>query len=172
MMFFDAQDTLDVASDLNLDHTATSNLLLAHSSTFWDTRSVIRTQIMRHTIPRYGELVSLLKPQPAIPPPSVFEATADSRLQRLRELCDAHGAKLIILVPPTPFSEEAVRQMRAAAQKISVETLVPVDPTALSAKYYQPDELHLNSEGAAIFTAALATHLPQIVGHERMNSPD
>jgi len=39
MLFFDARDTLAVASDLHLDRTATSNLLLAHSSTFWDTRS-------------------------------------------------------------------------------------------------------------------------------------
>ncbi len=30
MLFFDARDTLAVASDLRLDRTATSNLLLAH----------------------------------------------------------------------------------------------------------------------------------------------
>jgi hypothetical protein len=51
LMLFDARDTLGVASDLEMDHTATSNLLLAHSSVFWDTRSVIRTQILRHIVP-------------------------------------------------------------------------------------------------------------------------
>jgi hypothetical protein len=172
LMLFDAQDTLEAASDLKLDHTATSNLLLAHSSTFWDTRGVIRTQIMRHTIPRYKELISVLKPQPVIPRASEFGATADSRLQHLRELCEAYGAKLIILVPPTPSSEDAVRQFFIASQKARVETLVPIEPAALSAKYYQPDEVHLNSQGAAIFTLALATHLPQIVVRERMASPD
>src|SRR5262249_10995642 len=55
MMFFDARDVLNVASDLKLDRTATSNLLLAHSSAFWDTRSVIRTQILRLAIPRCEE---------------------------------------------------------------------------------------------------------------------
>src|ERR1700739_2051846 len=34
MMFFSVRDTLAVASELKLDRTATSNLLLAHSSTF------------------------------------------------------------------------------------------------------------------------------------------
>jgi hypothetical protein len=174
MMFFNAQDTYEVASDLKLDRTATSNLLLAHSSAFWDTRSVIRTQILRHTIPRYQELVSLLKPQPVIPPASVFQETADSRLQRLRELCEAHGAKLILLVPPTLSSEVAVREMTAAAQKAGVGTLVPIDPVALSAKYYQPDELHLNPEGAALFTSELAASLPNTVAlvRESVVSPD
>jgi lysophospholipase L1-like esterase len=93
-------------------------------------------------------------------------------LEQLRELCQAHGAKLIILVPPTPSSEEAVRQMTLASQKAGVDALVPVDPTALSAKYYQSDELHLNSAGAALFTTALAERLPQTVVRESMASPD
>lgn len=107
MMFFDAQDALGVASELKLDRTTTSNLLLAHSSVFWDTRSVIRTQILRHTVPRCRELFLFLKPQPTIPPAPVFEAAVNSRLVRLRALCEAHGAKLIILIPPTLSSEDA-----------------------------------------------------------------
>jgi hypothetical protein len=172
LMLFDVRDSLGVASDLKMDRTATSNLLLAHSSVFWDTRSVLRTQILSHTVPHYRELVLLLKPQPAIPPAQQFRATANSRLEQLRQLCQAHGAKLIILVPPTPSSQDAVRQMTIASQKAGVDTLVPIDPTALPAKYYQPDDLHLNSEGAALFTAALATNLPQIVIRESVTSPD
>jgi lysophospholipase L1-like esterase len=172
MMLFDLRDSLGVASDLRMDRTATSNLLLAHSSVFWDTRSVLRTQILRHTVPHYRELVSLLKPQPTIPPAPVFEAIANPRLERLRDLCQAYGAKFILLVPPTPYSEDAVHRMTLAAQKARVETLVPIDPDVLSAKYYQSDELHLNSEGAALFTSALATFLPQRVDREAMISPD
>jgi lysophospholipase L1-like esterase len=172
LLLFDLRDTLGVASDLNMDRTATSNLLLAHSSVFWDTRSVLRTQILRHTVPHYRELVSLLKPQPAIPPALQFQTIASSRLEKLRGLCEKHGAKLIILVPPTPSSEAAVKQMTIASQNAGVDTLVPIDPTALSAKYYQPDELHLNSEGAQLFTSALATFLPKTVGHEPVASPN
>lgn len=165
MTLLDLQDLLAVASDLKMDHTAASNLLLAHSSVFWDTRSVIRTQIFRHTVPHYSELVMLLKPQPSIPPPARFQAIAYSRLQNLRTLCEEYGARLILLIPPTLSSEDAVREMTTACAKAGVESLMPIDPTALSAKYYQPDELHLNSEGAALFTSALAISLPASVSH-------
>ena len=166
LMLFDFRDLLGVASDLKMDHTATSNLLLAHSSVFWDTRSVWRTQILRHSVPQYQELVLLLKPQPSIPPPLQFKAIVSSRLENLRTLCEQHGAKLILLIPPTPSSEDAVRQMTLASEKVGVKALVPVDPATLSVKYYQPDEMHLNSEGAALFTSALATFLPETILRE------
>jgi len=172
LMLFDTRDTLAVASELEMDHTATSNLLLAHSSVFWDTRSVVRTQVLCHLVPRCKELFLLLKRQPPIPPAMEFQTIASPRLERLRELCEAHGAKLIILVPPTPSSEDAVRQMTIAAQRARVDSLVPIDPDTLSARYYQPDELHLNSEGAQLFTSALATFLPRTVEHKQLASPN
>jgi hypothetical protein len=172
LMFFDLKDAANVAHDLKFDNTETSNLLLAHSSVFWDTRSVLRMQILRHTVPHCRELFLLLKPQPAIPPPSEFAAIANPRLARLRQLCASYGAKPIILVPPTPSSEDAVHQMTLASRRVGVETLVPVDPAVLSAHYYQPDEIHLNSEGAAIFTMALATYLPRQLAQESVGSPN
>jgi hypothetical protein len=172
LMLFDFRDTFGAASDLKMDRTAMSNFVLAHSSVFWDTRSVLRTQILRQAVPHYRELVLLLKPLPAVPQAQLFEATANSRLEQLRLLCQAHGAKLILLVPPTPYSEDATREMSLASQKAGVEALVPIDPAALPTKYYQPDEMHLNSEGAALFTSALATFLPQKVNRETIVSPN
>jgi hypothetical protein len=160
MMFFDARDTLAVASDLHLDHTATSNLLLAHSSIFWDTRSAIRTQILNRVIPNLQDLFSLINPKPAVPEGREFEALANPRLQRLRELCEEHGAKLILLLPPTLSSESAVGEMVCSARATGVDVSVPIDPAMLSAKFYQPDGMHLNSEGAVLFTSALARDLP------------
>ena len=57
---------------------------------------------------------------------------------------------------------------------ISSSKLVPVFYTkvlvgicgTLSARSYQLDELHLNPEGARLFTSALAAFLPQTVDHE------
>lgn len=170
LIFFDLKDAANVAHDLRFDNTETSNFLLAHSSVFWDTRSVIRMQILRHTVPHCRQLFLLLKPQPAIPPAPEFAAIANPRLQRLQKLCESYGAKLMILVPPTPSSEDAVHQMMLASRKAGVETLVPVDPARLSVHYYQSDEIHLNSEGAAIFTVALATYLPRQLAHESVGS--
>jgi len=163
MLFFDARDTLAVSSDLHLDRTATSNLLLAHSSAFWDTRSVIRTQILSRMVPHLEDLFLLVNPRPAVPNGPEFEEIAIPRLRRLRDLCEAHGAKLILLVPPTLSSEDAVSQMAGAAHSAGVDVSVPIDPAALSARFYQRDGMHLNSEGAVLFTSALAKDLPEKV---------
>ena len=169
MLFFDAKDTLSLASDLGLDRTATSNLLLAHSSTFWDTRSAIRTQVLSHVVPHLEDLFSLVNPKPAIPEGREFEEISIPRLRRLRELCDAHGAKLILLVPPTLSSGTAISQMAYAAHVAGVDVSVPIDPAALSAKFYQRDGMHLNHEGAGLFTAALAKDLPErITTHDTL----
>jgi hypothetical protein len=169
MMFFNARDTLAVASDLKLDRTAASNLLLAHSSTFWDTRSAIRMQVLNHMVPHLEELFSLVNQKPAIPERSEFAEISIPRLQRLRELCEANGAKLILLVPPTLDSENAISQMAAAAQAAGVDVSVPIDPATLSAKFYQPDGMHLNRDGAVLFTSALAKDLPEkVMTHETL----
>ena len=170
LLLFDLRDAASVARDLELDNTATSNLLLEHSSVFWDTRSVLRMQILRHTVPHCREFLQLLKPQPPVPREPEFEEIANPRLQRLRRLCAAYGAKLIIVVPPTPSSENAVHEMTLASRRAGVETLVPVDPGVLPSYYYQADAIHLNSEGAAIFTSALATYLPRQLAHDSVGS--
>jgi hypothetical protein len=171
MLFFDARDTLAVASDLHLDRTATSNLLLAHSSTFWDTRSAIRTQVLNHFVPHLEDLFLLVNSRPAIPEGRAFEEIAIPRLQRMHELCEAHGAKLILLVPPTLSSESAVSQMAYAAHTVGVDISVPIDPAALSAKFYQRDGMHLNQAGAMLFTSALAKDLPErVVTHDTVAS--
>jgi len=169
MMFFNARDTLAVASDLKLDRTETSNLLLAHASTFWDTRSAIRMQVLNHMVPHLEDLFSLVNQKPAVPEGREFAKMTIPRLQRLRELCEANGARLILLVPPTLDSENAVNRMAAAAQATGVEVSVPIDPATLSAKFYQPDGMHLNRDGAMLFTSALAKDLPEkVMAHETL----
>jgi hypothetical protein len=163
MMFFNARDTFAVASDLQLDRTATSNLLLAHSSTFWGTRSAVRMQLLKHMVPHLEDLFSLVNQKPAVPEGREFAEMSIPRLRKLRELCEANGARLILLVPPTLNSESSVSQMVAAAQAAGVDVSVPIDPSTLSAKFYQPDGMHLNRDGAVLFTSALAKDLPEKV---------
>ena len=163
MLFLDARDSLAVASDLHLDRTATSNLLLEHLSTFWDTRSAIRTQVLNHFVPHLEDFFLLVSPRPLIPQGHEFEEVSIPRLQRLRELCETHGAKLILLVPPTLSSESAVSQMAYAAHTAGVDVSVPIYPAALSEKFYQRDGMHLNRDGAVLFTSALAKDLPERV---------
>lgn len=160
LMFFSAWDTLSVASDLKMDRTAASNLLLAHSSKFWNTRSAVRAQILDHAVPHLEDLFALINQKPSIPDGPAFEAIANPRLRRLRALCEANGAKLVLLVPPTLASEGAVNDMVHSAREEGVDVSVPIDPDALSERFYLKDGMHLNHDGAVLFTAALAKDLP------------
>ncbi|HYK40141.1 MAG TPA: hypothetical protein VEU98_08935 [Candidatus Eremiobacteraceae bacterium] len=163
MVFVDARDALVLASDLHLDRTAASNLLLAHASKFWDTRTAIRVQVLTHVVPHLRNFFSLINSVPPIPRGPQFDEIAAPRLQRLRELCEANGAKLILLVPPTLSSEDAISQMARAAHTAGVDVSVPIDPSTLSPQFYLRDGMHLNSQGAAVFTSALAKDLPERV---------
>jgi len=53
--------------------------------------------------------------------------------------------------------------MAYAAHTAGVDVSVPIDPDVLSAKFYRRDGMHLNPEGAALFTSALAKDLPEKV---------
>ena len=157
MLFFDAPDLVHVSSDLGLGRTAESSLLLAHWSAFSSAHSVIRTKILSHTIPHFSELfVNLLIQARSTTLGPDTEEIAEARLKTLRDLCAAHRAKLILLAPPVPSSESAVRKLVDIAERIGVATLVPIDPKMLTTRHYEPDVFHLNAEGAALFTSAIA----------------
>src|SRR5258706_12410366 len=111
MLLFNARDTLSAASDLHLDRTATSNLLLAHESVFWDTRGPIRMQVLNRMIPHLEDLFTLVNQRPTIPGQAEFAGTPIPRLQLLRELCTHRGAKMIFLLPPARSSELPLVQM-------------------------------------------------------------
>jgi hypothetical protein len=173
MLLFDARDVVDVSSDLGLDRTATFNLLLSHWSVFWDTRRIIRLHALRRTIPGAGELFALLNKAPSSGIGSEFEAVATSRLKTLRQLGEAYGAKVVLLIPPWSTSPEAVRQAIAAARNAGLDPMVPINPSPLPAALFEPDGVHLNAKGAAVFTAALETDLPKkIVALDAAACPD
>lgn len=163
MMLFDAVDVLNVASDLGLDRTTTSNLLLSHVSTFWEMRSFFRRRFLRAIVPDFESLFPYVRAGMSGPEGPEFEEMVTSRLRALNELCESHGARLILLIPPTLSSERAAHQMVIAADRIGVQALLPIDPAELTAKFYAPDTVHLNPEGTARFTSVLARDLPKIV---------
>jgi len=176
MLFFDTPDVLNVGSDLDLDRTARSNLLLAHWSAFWNMHSVVRTQILRLFVPHINDLlfsITQAQRQHSIDPES--EAIVEARLKTLQELCERYGAKMLMLAPPTLSSENALRKLVRVSRQLGVTTLVPTDPATLTARHYLVDGFHLNSEGAALFTAAIARisdHLSKSECHRRPSEED
>ena len=169
-LLFGAGDVLDVASDLELDRTATTNLLFSHVSTFWEMRSFFRRRILRAVVPHFENLFPYVRSDGSGPQGPEFETMIMSRLRTLNELCEANGARLVLLIPPTLSSEAVAHQMVAASEKVGVRALLPIDPVDLTARFYEADAVHLNPEGAVRFTSALARDLPRILSSETVAS--
>jgi len=163
MLLFDTQDVVHVSSDLGLDRTATLNLLLAHWSVFWDMRRITRVQIISRALPRAGELFTLFKKLPSNPIGPEVEGIVTSRLRTLCQLGETHGTKVMLLIPPTSTSAEAIHYAMVSARAAGLDALLPVNPLALPAAFFA-DPIHLNSKGAAFFTDALESTLPRTIG--------
>jgi hypothetical protein len=163
-LLFDARDILAVSAETKMDRTVTANLLLAHWSTFWNMRNVIRIQLLTHSLPYFehlylSDLWSHLRSKRVVPMGAAGEAEAVARLQRLRDLCAAHGARVLWLVPPTPTSPTAVERLTHVTSAAGVDALMPVNPALLDPKYFRADGIHVNEDGAVLFTDALASAL-------------
>jgi hypothetical protein len=164
ILFFDAADLWQVGLDVGMDRTARSNLLLSHWSAFWNTHGVVRLQILRHAVPYFEDLFTLipvqrnalLQTERTTTINSDARALAAERFRTLNELCNSYGARLVMLAPPVPSSEGTVRELASIGLKNGVAVVVPIDPEALTADHYEPDALHLNPDGAAAFTSAIA----------------
>jgi len=164
MILLDEGDVLAAGLAVGLDRTALSNLVFAHWSTFWNMRRVIRAHILGRTVPYFDEFVTRTRPRRPLPALAEFEEIVTERLQALRQLGEDNGARLIVLIPPTPASIQAIRDMAKLAKTAGVETMVPVDPATLPSRYYEPDAIHLNADGAQVFTSALVADLPRTLG--------
>jgi hypothetical protein len=159
-LILSATDVLAVASDLRQDRTATSSLLLSHFSTFWTMRNFFRRRILDVMVPHFLSIFPFIRAADLdVPQGQEFEAAVMFRLRNLREVCQRHGATLVLVIPPTPSSANAVRRMAMASEKVGVKALVPIDPTTLAPSFYQMDAIHLNPNGAVRFTSALAVDL-------------
>jgi hypothetical protein len=174
-LLFTPSDLLAISREAGLDRTVTTSLVLSHWSAFWDMRHVIRVQVMTRTLPYFERLYltdlwSDLKAKRAARVDPRGEGVAIARLQRLRQLCEAHGARLLVLVPPTPSVPSAIQQLTFVADSARVDVLMPVNPATLPARYFRPDDIHVNEDGAAVFTAALAADLPARIVERRVAS--
>jgi hypothetical protein len=162
-LLMDWRDVVQVGADVGLDRTAISSLALASVSRFWGTRGAIRGVVLRHTFSDVHGLISDLGRRS--PPDLHLAGSAEiirERVSRLQDLCAAHGARLLLVVPPAPIAQDSVEVLKRSATAVGVSTLVPL-PSATVPRDWYDDHLHLNARGAAAFTTALAHTLRQTV---------
>jgi hypothetical protein len=156
-MLFDAQDIWPASRDSGADLTQVSGYYLAHWSTFYGTRSELRsvfTYKLAHALPEMSRQAVLSVA--VMPPDRQLIPQMEPRLRRFEELCNRYGAKFLFLIPPVPQSGDLA--IVAAGANTGVRVLRPIPNGSLSLEYYR-DGFHLNAKGAERFTSAIIGEL-------------
>lgn len=155
-LMFDRRDVPRIAADVRLDHTQASNLLFATFSQYYANRMDVRKWLLGMIVPGLQQLGEKLRPpSPPLPPDDEIVQRALPRIEALRDLCAAHGARLVLVVPPTPAPHSGATAIAAAGARAGVDAWLPIDEHQLGIENYS-DGFHLNARGRAQFTAALA----------------
>jgi hypothetical protein len=154
----DGRDLLNLAKDNGADRNEISEMALEHVSTFYGTRTEIRTWLLDKLLP---QLPNLFRSKPVLPKPLGLNELASRRLAQLRDLCAEHGSRLVVVLPPARLNS-GLDIILPAAEANSVSLLLPINPGVLPSSDYS-DNFHLNSHGARKFTPALADALKQML---------
>lgn len=156
-VLFDAQDIWPAARESGADLTRISGYYLAHLSTFYATRSEMRSVFMYKLAKPVPEMWhQAVTSAAAIPPDEKLIPQIVPQLHRFNELCTRYGTEFLFLVPPTQQPGDLA--IVEAGEATGVRVLLPIPNRSLSADYYR-DDFHLNSLGAALFTRAIVGEL-------------
>jgi hypothetical protein len=155
----DKADLLEFAKETGADRNRLSSLALANLSFFYGTRAEIRNWVLGQILPDLPGLTRSFHPAPKEPAAGSLQELTTQRLQRLRQLCQRHGAELVFVLPPSNEDIGTDVVSRAAAS-LGMQVLIPIAPGVLPLSDYS-DHFHLNPNGASKFTPALAAGLRQ-----------
>jgi hypothetical protein len=152
---FQQTDLLSIAQRTHMNATSASELVLAHYSEFYGTREIIRGYVMSRTLPWFGEWLHTRFAAYRDPELTerVLKPIAAERLEALNQLCNANGAHLIFVVPPT-YQKGSLIIAHTGEEK-GIRVLVPVGDEDFDASRFQSDGFHLNASGALEFTERL-----------------
>jgi hypothetical protein len=151
---YKGRDLWRVAGEQHLDLNDTVMLYITHYSPFWGARESIRT-LKQKILPGYA---IALRDQSKGMTQKYRDVQVDpKRIEDLAYVCARQNSHFILVIPPTdqPVDSKAVPKILAEAAAMGVAALLPVESSNLDRSYYT-DGLHLNAEGAQVFTPALA----------------
>jgi hypothetical protein len=154
-MLVDEPDLLRFVTETGANRNETSVILLDKASYFYGTRAEIRSWIVNKILPDLPALTRHFRFNPVTPHDENIVEIAGGRLERLRDLCKQNGAQFVLIIPPAKNDAGIAAVAQAGAEK-GVSVLIPI-PVLPGSDY--SDNVHLNSEGAAKFTAALSERL-------------
>lgn len=157
---FDLQDIWPLSRATHATLTTTSSLYFAHLSTFYATRSELRSVLIgKIGLSSVQQLWHDLVTLPLAEKHEDMTPLYASRLKELSDLSAANGVRFLFLIAPTaqPGDNEVLR----AGDRVHATVLRPVPNYSLGQEYYR-DGFHLNEAGANIFTAKIAEALARI----------
>jgi hypothetical protein len=155
-----------VARDLGMHPTEATGLMLAGVSKFWGARVEMRNFVLGHLMPNLGDFMnasSAIDRRPMVD--ADIEPVLSARIARMREVTDAYGSELMLLVPPLLNPQDGSNGVMTAAAENRVRVLRPVTSGSFSAQMYR-DGFHLNEVGAAQFTDRLIPALRGELAHQ------
>lgn len=153
-------DTLNVSRTLGLSPSGTADLFLANISAFWALRKEIRKNLLMRLMPELPTLTRMMTRGGGSPPTEASEllTTGRARLEGLREVANAAGARLIVVMMP-PVSLEQTPALRQLGSELGISIVAPLTHQDLQPGDYDLDQYHLSAQGRARFTRALAHDL-------------
>ena len=162
------QDIPALARTEKLTATATSDVVVEHFSTFFTSRSVLRTKVKSYLFPGFENMATkYMRQRSAHWPP----ALVTNRLRDLKTLCANNGATILFVIPPTNLSDEAAsNRLLELARDARLDAGMPVHDHDLTPDYYS-DGFHLNEAGRNLFTIDLATYLRRQFDEPDFQSP-
>jgi len=157
------QDLLRVRGAADLDLMTTSNYFFAHYSAWFGLRSHLRAGLFEKLLPGTVQLAPYLAPV-ELPRPvtRALLGTAVQRLRQLEQLTNDHGARFVMLLPPTLSTTDPGPAVADLAAHQGISVLVPFRPAEMPADAFS-DGFHLDARGAEMFTLRLQQVLPPVL---------
>ena len=157
-------DLLRAAHAANLDLMTTSNYFFAHYSAWFGVRSHVHAGVLEKLLPGTMQLAPYLAPAENHRPQTsgALLGVAVQRLRALEQLADRHGARFVMLIPPTLSTTDPSPAVAALATQEGITVLIPFRPAELPATVFS-DGFHLDPRGAQLFTSRLEQVLPGVL---------
>ena len=166
------RDLFAAARRTGADASGVSKMMLAKASTLYGCRDEVYKRVMISILPGFeGFARSLTRRVDSTEATSEEVAgRAVERLSELRDLCQQHGAQLVLWHPPLKQLDLHEAAVLTAAGRTGVPLIVPVAGGEFANELFR-DPIHLKPAGARLFTPRLAAQLrPLVLGSG--NVPD
>jgi hypothetical protein len=156
---FRAADLPAVSRETHLDLTGASSMVLAHFSQAYSTREATRGFVLGQLLPSVSDLLHNrlgFRKARDLDEATLFRL-ASERLPRLDRLCREHGARFILVVPPSyQYGTEVIQR---AGRELNISVLTPVSNREFDSSDYGADGFHMSAKGAHTFTIRLSEAL-------------